>query len=517
MIHVDDDVLSDHDSDDEESVVLLRYRTTDSEDWSCVREGEEGGDVSPIPYTRESELFNVNITEEELEQLKDDNGDIRYYKVVEHLLPKFDGESYFEFLAARMRSYMTHIMRSDGYKPKWYDPENNHVILGDHVCRFFGVQTARMLRGYPSINDTWPSRESLDEVGVVTKCMSKNAFQDMYRCLHFADDWDEEDGVKWDDVYLDSKYKSPDLARHRAKFATVEDAYNARWKEVVIFGRCLTFDESRIAGWYKSAITIGPDPKPIRTGATVHSMCVTFGPLAGFKLHVRVYGGKTDEDLCKTTSYTGTTQKFINLLDEFLSEFKGLGHYATMDSAYMGDVMAQIGREAWKINMVGTTQSNRVGADVKEERKRMKVGTYECVFYQHNELPLCVALWADNNIVTTLSNFHSPTVLQEGEGMLHRKKGGDGKRERVRTPVKCPAQNKTYSLSFHQIDKSNGKEAKYDLGGKSQTHNWCPKIVLRLFNIGNSNSCVYYERLLELYTPNRRKLKMKEAIYLRTE
>ena len=120
--------------------------------------------------------------------------------------------------------------------------------------------------------------------------MPKNAFQDMYRSLHFADDWDKEDGVEWDDVYLDSKHKSPDSARHRAKFTTVEDACNARWKEVVIFGRCLTFDESRIAGWYKSAITIGPDPKPIRTGATVHSMCVTFGPLAGFKLHVRAYG-----------------------------------------------------------------------------------------------------------------------------------------------------------------------------------------------------------------------------------
>ena len=57
LIHVDDDVLSDDDSDDEESVVSLRYRTTDQEDWSCVREGEEGRDVSPILYTRERELF----------------------------------------------------------------------------------------------------------------------------------------------------------------------------------------------------------------------------------------------------------------------------------------------------------------------------------------------------------------------------------------------------------------------------------------------------------------------------
>ena len=47
-------------------------------------------------------------------------------------------------------------------------------------------------------------------------------------------------------------------------------------------------------------------------------MCVTYGPLKLFKLHVRTYGGKSDDDLSQTTLYTGTTQKFINLLDKFL-------------------------------------------------------------------------------------------------------------------------------------------------------------------------------------------------------
>ena len=32
-----------------------------------------------------------------------------------------------------------------------------------------------------------------------------------------------------------------------------------------------------------------------------------------------------------------------------------------MDSAYMGDAMAQVGREIWEINMVGMVQSNRTG------------------------------------------------------------------------------------------------------------------------------------------------------------
>ena len=68
----------------------------------------------------------------------------------------------------------------------------------------------------------------------------------------------------------------------------VEDALNTCWKELVPCGLHITFDESRVAGWYESLITIDPDPKPIWTGATLHSMCVMFGQLATFKLYVRV-------------------------------------------------------------------------------------------------------------------------------------------------------------------------------------------------------------------------------------
>jgi hypothetical protein len=64
--------------------------------------------------------------------------------------------------------------------------------------------------------------------------------------------------------------------------------------------------KSRIAGWYKSALTIGPEPKPIQTGATLHSLTVLFCILAGYKLHAHTFGGRSDGDLgmrhknCKT-------------------------------------------------------------------------------------------------------------------------------------------------------------------------------------------------------------------------
>ena len=55
-----------------------------------------------------------------------------------------------------------------------------------------------------------------------------HAFKDMHRCLHFSDDWDNND---WEDVYIDDKHESPDTTHHRRKYGEVEDAFNARWKE----------------------------------------------------------------------------------------------------------------------------------------------------------------------------------------------------------------------------------------------------------------------------------------------
>ena len=53
--------------------------------------------------------------------------------------------------------------------------------------------------------------------------MLKNAFEDIYSCLHFNGDWDN--GEEWeDDTYTDRKMCSPDgTAHHRQKFTMFED------------------------------------------------------------------------------------------------------------------------------------------------------------------------------------------------------------------------------------------------------------------------------------------------------
>ena len=131
-----------------------------------------------------------------------------------------------------------------------------------------------------------------------------------------------------------------------------------RWQAIVHFGKWITADESQVAGWYHSCMTIGPDPKPIRTGATLHTLCITKGRLRSYKLFARAYGGKEDQDLDVRNPHTETKLKMVALYDFMLDPFKYKGRCLVMDSAYMGDSMAQVGREVWGINMVGTVHSN---------------------------------------------------------------------------------------------------------------------------------------------------------------
>ena len=101
-------------------------------------------------------------------------------------------------------------------------------------------------------------------------------------------------------MYDDSKVEAgQSTTTHRKKHGLLEDSYNGRWQAVVNFGMWITADESRVAGWYHSVMTIGPEPKPIRTGATLHTFCITKRPIHSYKLFARSYGGANDEDMDK--------------------------------------------------------------------------------------------------------------------------------------------------------------------------------------------------------------------------
>ena len=93
-----------------------------------------------------------------------------------------------------------------------------------------------------------------------------------------------------------------------------------------------------------------------------------------------------------------------------------------------------------------------------------------------------------------------------------RKRRVDGVREPHKTAVPCPEQSRDYSETFHQIDKGNMVEAKYDIALESKTHGWTPKLACRYFNINLNNAYKIYVFLVEKYTPGRRFYTMGEAV-----
>ena len=197
--------------------------------------------MEPVPYTDGDEEFTVNITPEEVESLIDEAGDIRFSKVMEFCLPRFDDpvrgqESIWEWHAARMRNYMVYLILHHDYKPKYYDPMGDKpknickYITANHVARFYGVMMARIWSNNSSIDNMWSVREILDAVPSVKEAMPQDAYKDLYRCMHFVDDWEADTHSEWEEYFMDPKVEADDgTATHRTKFSIVKDGWNSQW------------------------------------------------------------------------------------------------------------------------------------------------------------------------------------------------------------------------------------------------------------------------------------------------
>jgi hypothetical protein len=158
--------------------------------------------------------------------------------------------------------------------------------------------------------------------------------------------------------------------------------------------------------------------------------------------------------------------------------------------------------------------SNRWGRLGKAaiKAKEIEKGTHNSLLYQHNTKPLLHAIWADNNFVKTLSNFHSPVVLRGG--MRRRVRDPvTKKRAREQTNVDCNEQQVDYCHTYHQIDKGNGAEAKYDLSTESHLHGWGPKLAACYFNMNINNAYKLYCYLYKKYHPTCVVMPLKECIH----
>ena len=74
----------------------------------------------------------------------------------------------------------------------------------------------------------WSVREILDAVPLVKEFMPQDAYKDLYRCMHFVDDWKADSDSEWEEYFVDPKVGGVgSKTTHRTKFSIVEDGFNS--------------------------------------------------------------------------------------------------------------------------------------------------------------------------------------------------------------------------------------------------------------------------------------------------
>ena len=76
----------------------------------------------------------------------------------------------------------------------------------------------------------------------------------------------------------------------------------------------------------------------------------------------------------------------------------------------------------------------------------------------------------------------------------------------------CPAQTRDYCNTSYLINKGNGAEGNYDLGGKSRLHNWSPKLIFWPYNMSINNAYKMYKVLVKQHMPEQRFLDMGNPV-----
>jgi hypothetical protein len=134
------------------------YKSTDKLACVMLKPNEKGEmvggwHIDPIPHTGGYNQFTVNMTNMEEHAMKDADGNICFHKMFHWLLPIIGMKNvpFYEFVLSRMWNYMIHIMKNEGYKPRFYNPQGGITITADHVAHCFGCQLCHGRKGMPLI------------------------------------------------------------------------------------------------------------------------------------------------------------------------------------------------------------------------------------------------------------------------------------------------------------------------------------------------------------------------------
>ena len=219
-------------------------------------------------------------------------------------------------------------------------------ITADHVVLFFGCQLVHAIKGLPSIDDCWNTCKALNaleqqkracHVVHLSTCIGACILPPIGRIRMKNFGWARSPAARL------SHQNLPSLNTHSISIGRMSWHLDVGWQ------------------WTKAKHPDGITA-PSHKGQS-QSTSAPVWPLATYKLHCQTFGVKMDDGWGPLILFsTVMTQKCVNLMSVLLDDCKGHGHCITMDSAYMGDIMAQMattsGKSIWLrwCNQVGWEQ-----------------------------------------------------------------------------------------------------------------------------------------------------------------
>ena len=313
---------------------------------------------------------------------------------------------------------------------------------------FLGLYILAGIHKLPQFWMYWSTAQVL-QTPIFPKTMTRNNFQRLLRCVHFAHGGDNDTDRMW--------RVRPFLDRLIPKF-----------QQLFYPGQNIAIDEGMLLWRGQLVFKVYNPLKPIKYGIKSYVLCDS---ITGYCYAMKPYHGKSS--------------KLIDTVLFLLGDLKGRGHHLFMDN-YYNSVDTSVQLLALDTHTCGTLRKRRGEPQAIKDLTlgSLKAGEHVMV---HNGKAMIV-VWRDKKLVKCVSTIHPDQMLMTEHRLADKDKDKEKapRREKVIKP-KCVLE---YNKYMHGVDSLDQQIGYYMCARKSQK--WTTKFCFYLIQIALYNAYVLY-------------------------
>ena len=318
---------------------------------------------------------------------------------------------------------------------------------------------AKGVHRLPFLTDYWSQNPLLGAPGI-TKCMPRDRFKAILRCLHLNDN---SQMPAHSDPNVDKLYKVRPLINTIR--SNTQMAYYPHQQVAV--------DEAMVLFKGHSTIKQFMPLKPIKRGYKVWCICDSINGLA---YEIEVYLGATEE------GSDGSLGERVVL--RLVDKMKGESHHIYMDNFFTSPSLSLALRDCQTF-LIGTAQVNRKGfpeslRDTKTFSKTARRGDHKSVLI-HNGKTECL-VWMDKRPVHIINSISDPNSMTNVK-----RKAKDGSR----LIIPCSESIKHYSAYMGGVDLFDFRRKNYSCSRKSKK--WWLRLFYFLVDMATTNAYIIYK------------------------